>query len=394
MRHFAMISTLLAASALFAAGPLASAATPRSYDLYTVKRQHTALSVDIAGTVTARKTVEMTAQLPGRIETISGQEGDAFETGDLLVQIDDSALRAKLDAAIASRQSALSAIRNARVQLNRELASPQSRASSQAPGGMGMPSMMDQMFTNPMQSMMGMRNRGAERSSDLVARETALAQANTQLRQSEAQIKEIRAALRDTKSIAPFDGVIETVHVEEGDTVQPGQPMITFSEAAGFQVQADVPQRLRAGLNEGMQLAVRLDGTDPMIVAPITRIFPTADPTQHTVRIELDLPYGTTATIGQYAEVSVPNMDAARRAELVIPKSAVIRKGGLPLVFAVGPDGRARLRVVRLGEEIDAHMTVVLSGVHEGAVLVDNPPPGLRSGTEVTTPAPQPDSAE
>jgi RND family efflux transporter MFP subunit len=242
---------------------------------------------------------------------------------------------------------------------------------------------MDQMFTNPMQNMMGMRNRGAERGSDLVARETAVAQATTQLKQAQAQIKEINAILRDTKSVAPFNGVIEKVHVEEGDTVQPGQPMITYSEQAGYQVRADVPQRLRAGLVEGMPIAVKLDGEGPSILTRISRIFPTADPTQHTVRVELDLPPGSGATAGQYAEVSVPDLSYSQSSDIVIPKTSVIRKGGLPLVFGVGSDGRARLRVVRLGEDVGSKMCVVLSGVREGDLLVDNPPPGLRSGTLV-----------
>ncbi len=382
MRQNTIVSTLLAAAVSLIAGPVPGS-NGEQYQLYTVKREHTPLSIDIAGTVAARKTVELTAQLPGRVERIAGQEGDNFIDGDTLIKLDDRAWRAKLDAAVAARDVSYSAIRNARVQLNRELTSPQSRAGSQAPGGMGMPSMMDQMFTNPMQNMMGMRNRGAERGSDLVARETALAQANTQLKQAEAQIKEIQAILRDTKSIAPFSGVVEKVHVEEGDTVQPGQPMLTFSEAAGYQIHADVPQRLRSGLVEGMPIAVKLDGRGPSIVARISRIFPTADPNQHTVRVELDLPEGTGATAGQYAEVSVPDLSSSQSSDIVIPKTSVIRKGGLPLVFGVGPDGRARLRVVRLGEDAGHKMCVVLSGLREGDLLVDNPPPGLRSGTIV-----------
>ncbi len=353
------------------------------YDIYTVQRQQAAVDIDIAGTVAARKTVQLTAQLPGRVDRIAGQESDRFNAGTTLITLDDSAWRAKLDAAVAARESALAAIRNASVQYNRELVSPQTGAASQAPGGMGMPAMMDQMFTNPMQNMMGMRSRGAERGSDLVARETQLTQANNAYRQAEAQIKEIQAILRDTRSVAPFDGVIERVHVEVGDTVQPGQPMLNFSETEGFQVQADVPVRLRPGLREGLPLGVRLDGRGPTIHAPISRIFPVADPEQHTVRIELDLPAGTVATVGQYAEVSVPDTAARAAHRLLLPKSAVVIKGGLPLVYAVGVDGRTKLRVVRLGEAANDDMVVLLSGLQEGDRVVDDPPPGTRAGMQV-----------
>jgi RND family efflux transporter MFP subunit len=367
----------------FALAPVASLPA-KDIDLYTVKREQVSVHIAIAGTVSARKTVQLTAQIPGRIQQISGQEGDRFRQGNLLVQIDDRALRAKLDAAIASRDSALASIRNANMQLNRERYSPQSRASGEAPGGMGMPAMMDQMFTNPMQNVMGMRNRGIEQGSDLVSRETLLTQANTQYKQAEAQIEEIQAALRDARSVAPFTGVVETVYVEVGDTVQPGQPILNFSETGGFQVEADVPARIRSGLREGDLLEVRLDGADPAIKARITRIFPVADPRQHTVRVEMELPQGTQATVGQYAEVHVPDMQAQRVSDLVIPRSAVIKKGGLPLVYAVGDDGMTRLRVVRLGENLGTGYCVVLAGLREGDVILNDPPPGMRAGVPVT----------
>ena len=363
-----------------------SADNSQAYDLHTVKPEQVSIHIAIAGTVSARKAVQLAAQIPGRISYIAGKEGDRFQQGTVLVQIDDTALMAKLDAAVASRDAALAAIRNANMQLTRELHSPQSRASGTAPGGMGMPAMMDQMFTNQMQDSMGFRNRGAERGSDVVARETQVSQATAQQRQAEAQIKEIQASLRDARSIAPFDGVVETVHVEVGDTVQPGQPILNYSETSGFRVEADIPTRLRHGLNYGDTMAVRLDGMGPVITATISRIFPVADPRQHTVRVEMDLPAETLATVGQYAEVSVPDRTSQQTPRLLLPRTAVIFKGGLPLVYAVGRDGRSRLRVVRLGEDLGGSNYVLLSGIREGDVIVNNPPPGLRAGMQVATP--------
>jgi RND family efflux transporter MFP subunit len=359
-----------------------SQAENQSLPLHTVTREAVPVSINIAGTVAALKTAQLTAQVPGRIIFIAGQEGDRFRQGDELIRIDDSALRAKLDAAVAQRDAALAAIRNSHVQLQRELVNPRSEAAGQAPGGMGMPAMMDQMFTNPMQNMMGMRSRGNERYSDVISRETQVAQATTQHKQAEAQIKEIQAALRDARSLAPFDGVIETLQVETGDTMQPGQPLLTFSETTAFQVHADVPVRLRPGLREGMQLPVRLDGRGSPVPARVSRIFPVADPNQHTVRVEMDLPLGTPTTVGQYAEVRVPDQNTDRSSSLYIPLSSVVRKGGLPLVFTVGDDGKTRLRVVRLGEQAGDRVAV-LSGVKEGDLVVASPTPGLRAGTPV-----------
>ena len=377
-----LLSAALALSIHLVAAPVSAEASD-THQLYTVAREAVPVSINIAGTVAALKTAQLAAQIPGRVMFIAGQEGDRFHQGDELIRIDDSALRAKLDAAVAQRDSAYASIRNSQVQLQRELVNPRSEAAGQAPGGMGMPAMMDQMFTNPMQNVMGMRSRGNERYSDVINRETQVAQATTQRKQADAQIKEIQASLRDARTLAPFDGVIETLFVEMGDTKQPGQPLLTFSETSAFQVHADVPVRLRPGLQAGMKLPVRLDGRGQPIPARISRIFPVADPTQHTVRVEMDLPLGIVTTVGQYAEVQVPDRNMSQSTNLYIPGSAVVRKGGLPLVFTVGEDGKTRLRVVRLGEEAGTKVTV-LSGVREGDRVVANPTPGLRAGAQVT----------
>ena len=59
--------------------------------------------------------------MPGRIAEIAGQEGDRFGAGTVLAELDDSGLLARLEAAVASRDSAAADIRNARVQPDREL---------------------------------------------------------------------------------------------------------------------------------------------------------------------------------------------------------------------------------------------------------------------------------
>jgi hypothetical protein len=158
-----------------------------------------------------------------------------------------------------------------------------------------------------------------------------------------------------------------------------------------LKVEADLPVRLSRTLQPGQMLDVAL--ADTLLQAPVSRIHPVADPRQNTVRIELELAVGSGATPGQYVEIRVPDKAADLPAQLTIPKSAVITKGGLPLVYAIDREGKARLRVVRLGNTLDRKTQVVLSGVNAGDLLVDQPPPGLRAGTQIMTPV-QPETAQ
>lgn len=352
-----------------------------------VERAEVQLTVSIAGTVTPFKTVQLTAQMPGRILHIAGREGDSFAQGQVLVELDDSALLAKREAAVAAYQSASAAIYNAQAQYQQELETPRSEATRTAPGGFGFPAMMDQVFGTPMQDVMGLRNQDSQEYTDLVSVQTQLTQAQNALRQAQANIREIDSRLRDTRSVAPFDGVIDKVYVEEGDTVQPGQPLVDFSLVGRFKVEADLPVHLVRNLAPGMTLPVNLNNQGQQVMAEVYRIHPTADLQRHTIRVELTLPYGTHATAGQYAEIAVNDNGANIPAQLSIPRSAVIEKGGMPLVFSVDRNGIARLRVVRLGEELANGRVAVLSGVREGDRVIANPPPGLKAGRQVLTPA-------
>ncbi len=381
--------SLLAAVGLALAVQVSPAAEPTATPdlrIVPVERQQADLTVSIAATITPFRTVQLTAQTPGRVKRIAGREGDTFVRGAVLIELDDAALLARRESAFAARESALAAIQSAQAQYQQELYSPRSDAVRTAPGGFGFPAMMDQMFGVPMQDALGLREQGVQRYTDMIDVQTRLAQARTQLRQADASIREIEAQLRDTRSVAPFDGVIDKVHVEEGDTVQPGQPLVDYSQAGLFKVEADLPVHLARHLVPDQALPVRLDNGSEPVSARVHRIHPSADPRRHTIHVELALPPGTHATAGQYAEVLVTDHGAGVAAQLAIPASAVIHKGGMPLVFSVDEHGIAHLRVVRLGEELAQGRIAVLSGLHEGDRVIDQPPAGLKAGRQVLVP--------
>jgi len=333
-------------------------------------------SVAIGGTVVAFKQVMLTAQLPGTVEFIAGIEGDHFSKDQVLVAIDDDDLLAKRRAALAQLASAQSAISNAQVQYSREMYSPQSRSISRS-GGMGMPSMFDQMFTQPMQSFMPGNvggDRWVDRQADLHGYGTQLSQAQSQYAAARSQIDEIDAKLRDARSFAPFDGVIVRKLVEQGDTVSPGQALLEFADLSYLQIEVDVPSRLMPGLSKGLIVPAKLDVGDSQVSARVAQIFPTANAQRHTVTVKFDLPLGVTGGPGMYAEVMVPDITVPVNSVPTIPDSAVIWRGSLPAVFVVGDNGQPSLRLIRLGSYLGPQQVSVLSGLRIGERIFAVPP--------------------
>ncbi len=343
--------------------------------IITVQSTSAVSTIVLGGTVVPYKEVTLSAQIPGRIDFIAGTEGDWFDENTLLVAVNDDDLLAKRRQAMAELSNADAAMRNAQVQYSRELWSPQSRNINRAPG-MGMPSLFDQFFTKNMGSMAGYGNQDLERHADLFSRSSGVSQAQSRVMSARSGLEEIDARLRDAKSVAPFYGVIVQKHVEVGDTIQPGTPLLSFADTRYLQIQVEVPARLMPGIQKGMIVPATLDVGDTQVEARVAQIYPMADVNRHTVTVKLDLPIGAPGGPGMYANVIMPDANTDALNLPVIPKSAII-PGSLPGICIVNDRNQPELRLLRLGEEVGNNMVTVLSGVRSGMRIYAQRPTGL-----------------
>lgn len=373
-----LLSTLVLAT-LFSANIFA-ADTKADSKIIGVKVVNVGQNAILGGTVIPYKEITLSAQMPGRIEYIAGNEGDNFKKDTLLVTLSDEDLLAKRKSALAQYDIAVANLQNSQVQYNRELWSPQTKNVTRMPG-MGMPALFDNMFTQQAAEIIGETDTEVQRQADLYNSSTQINQAQSQLRAVRHQLEEIDAKLRDTRSIAPFDGVVIKKLVEVGDTVQPGMPLMEFAKTDYLRIKIEVPSRLTPSLHVGMTLPALLDVEAEKIPVRVTQIYPHADNMKHTVTVKFDLPIGTKAVPGMYAEVLIPVHDNQKRPTILIPRSSVVQVGSLPGVLVVNEKTkRSQLNVIRLGKSYDANYHTVLSGLNPNSQIIDNPPPGAPVG--------------
>jgi multidrug efflux pump subunit AcrA (membrane-fusion protein) len=325
-------------------------------------------AVSLGGTVVPYKDVTFAAQIPGRIESIAGEEGDHFKKGGELIAINVDDLLAQRRSAWANLANAEAAMRNANVQYSREIISPYGSEANDSMGGLG--SMMKQ-FTNPMQSWTGSGSSpGYDRYAQRYRSGTQLEQARSQIVTARSAIEAIDTKIRDAKSVAPFDGVITRKLVEVGDPVQPGQPLLKFADVSKLQIKLEVPARLMPGVKKGMVFPARLDVGDVDIQAKVVQIFPIADPDRHTVTVKLDLPQGVPGGAGMYAEVMINDVNAKVRELPVVPRAALVWRGSLPGVYVMNANNQRELRLVRTGDDVGADGVAILSGLRAGERVV------------------------
>jgi multidrug efflux pump subunit AcrA (membrane-fusion protein) len=325
-------------------------------------------AVSLGGTVIPFKDVTFSAQIPGRIKSIAGEEGDHFESGAELIAINDDELLAQRRSAWANLANAEAALRNAGVQYSREIISPYGSEQNDAMGGMG--SMMKQ-FTNPMQGWTGSGSSpGFDRYAQRYQSGTQVEQARSQIVAARSAIDTVDTKIRDAKSVAPFDGVITKKLVEVGDPVQPGQPLLKFADMSTLQIKVEVPARLMPGVKKGMVFPARLDVGDVDVQARVVQVFPIADPDRHTVTVKLELPQGAPGGAGMYAEVMINDINAKVRELPVVPREALVWRGSLPGVYVMNEDNKRELRLVRIGDDVGVDGVAVLSGLRAGERVV------------------------
>lgn len=331
----------------------------------------------LGSTVVPYREVTLSAQTPGVVKYLAGDVGAGFNQGSLLLQIDEAQLLAKRNAVLAQIQTAQTSVQTSQVQHTRELISPRSKDIGMMPG-FGLPAMFDMNLVRPFaDSMMNDYDSDIARYSDLVSSAAGVSQAKSALQQAYSQLQEIDAGLRDTRSIAPFEGIIMEKLVEVGDTVQPGQPLIRFGYVRYKRLQADVPSSLVGALTVGMEAPVKIDGS-AMTQAKVSQIYPVADPQRHTVTVKLDLPIDVVAAPGMYAEIYFPD-GSNNRKTIAIPESALLSGRSLSSVLLVQGDTSV-LRMVRTGSPAGDGRIEVVSGLNIGDKIIDNPPANAKSG--------------
>lgn len=192
---------------------------------------------------------------------------------------------------------------------------------------------------------------------------------------AQAQLAAARAGLRSadeqvgyTAIRAPYRGVVTARHVEPGETVVPGQPLLSGMSLDRLRLVVDLPQREAARIQSDTVAVVLVDDGRRIPASRIT-VFPQADAASNTVAVRLDLPEGEAGLM--------PGMSAKAEFELGqaqvlrIPRAALAVRGEVASVYVVQADGLIALRQVRTGRQRQDEVEI-LAGLMPGEqVAVD-----------------------
>lgn len=329
----------------------------------TVRKGNIRHVIHASGTLTAKRKVDVGAQVSGEIEALHVAIGDELKAGDAIADIDARSQRNSRDTAQAQLQSREAALASAKAAL-REAEQKHQRQKN-------------------------LVSKGAAAKETLEAAQAALKNAQGAVEQAQAAVTQSRIDvdtaglnLGHTHVVAPMDGTVIAVPVEKGQTVnaiQSAPTLITLADLSTMTVKAEIAEADVGKVRPGMAASFTLLGdsrkryestlsrVDP---APMTVSDNALNATESAVyyygHVDVDNPERL-LRIGMTANIDIV-VDQANDV-LVIPMTALQDEGEDDSVLVLDEQGFPQPRKVTLGLQDGIHAQVI-DGLSEGEQVV------------------------
>lgn len=310
----------------------------------------------LSGTLEPELAATVRAEVGGAVTAVLADDGQSVKRGDVLVRIDDTAVR---DAYLSARAVLRSA--EATAQLARRNAERAAR----------------------------LRAGGAIADRDVEDAETNATTAAGTLADARARLASAEKQLSKTVLRAPFAGIVANVTVSEGDIVQSGGSLLSVLVPTSLRLEAAVPVEDIAAVKPGTDVTFRVSGFEGRSFGgKIQLVSPAVDPTTRQVRVLVSIANKDRALVaGLFADGRV---STERRQAVVVPGAAIDGRGIRPLVVRLR-GGRVERVEVETGLQDRVNERVeVRRGVAAGDTVLLGGAAGLPPGTPATVRVDQP----
>lgn len=283
----------------------------------------------VPGMVEASEDVTIGSGIPGIVEAVHFKEGDRIKAGQELIQID---LRAR-EARLAEAKSA------------------------------------HELAKKTLERSKNLRTRG-----DVTIQEYDEAVASES--QSAAAVRSMEVEVSLGHIIAPMDGIIDTIEVDQGEYVHDGTPLARLLSIDNVEVNAGVPERYADAVANEKNAFIVIDALRDQRIGKMERLAYGANALTNTfeAKIVLDNP-GYRIRPGMIVQVQLTTKRIPNA--LLVPLFALVKRENGMIVF-VEKDGVVESRDIKLGafqkdqievvEGLEPHDRVVVIGQQD---LVD-----------------------
>lgn len=354
------VSILVLTIFLFSCGmdeKLQTQQAPGGSPARTAQVEKTPIAMEVAGTIRAVNVAELATRAAGTVLQVPVTAGSKVRKGDLLLLVDDRTLLAQEKKVLATQQEVEQAAKEARHHL--EAAEAQKELASNTFERIR--ALYEKNAAGKQEYEEAVSRKNVAEASWKAATER-VAQVESKISQVSSDMEELKANLDYLRILAPFDGVVTSVPVDEGTFANPGQKLVSMEDPDSYQILFSVEQELLPAVTKNKTVSVKIPALSAdMYSARISEVSPSLDSDTRTIRIKANLPRIAQIRSG-LSGVVLLQMES--RSGIWIPQEFLKRVNDIETVMVRQEESWTRI-LVKSGKEQGGKVEI-LSGLNEG----------------------------
>lgn len=300
----------------------AFAVTPQTFISY----------IQVQGTIDAEENVMANAQAPGIITAIYRRAGDQVSRGQVIAQLDNSALQQQI-------LQIQSQVQLATTVYNRQK------------------NLWDQKIGTEVQFLQAKTNR------DVALR----------------QLSAVRAQASMYRIVSPINGTIDQMDLKIGQAVQPGMQGVRIVNLSRLKVKASIPETYAGKVKQGDRVIVSVPDARDSVNATVTYASKVIDPASRSFGIEVRLPSNRTLKPNMTAVLRI--VDYQKDDAIVLPVKAIMKSETGAYVY-VAENNVAKRVEITTGSTYGGQIEVT-SGVKAGDKIITDGVQNIEEGDSI-----------
>lgn len=322
---------------------------------------------EATGSLAGDQQTDVAPQTSGKVVALGVDIGSHVARGQMIVKLDDSELKLRVDQSSAQVDQAKAAVRQAeeKIGLRSGQAFDPNRVAEVGAAKVALDlaqknlTRAEKLIESGDISRSFYDQQRAQRDQLKEQYEAALAQARqnyaavtvarTNVANAEAQLAIARKNLSYAVIVAPIDGYVSERTADLGEYVSPTQKVATIVRTNPLRIRIDIPEQSIPEVQVGQSVSITTSAwPDKNFSGRIARIAPNVTAASRTLSVEAEIENSSGALKpGQFATVRI--LQPRPVAAVLVPARAVVTESGVSRLFVI-KDGHAEQRLVQVGQ--------------------------------------------
>lgn len=301
------------------------------------------------GTLYARKQATVRTKVAGEIQQIYVNIGDHVQKGELLMKIQPTDFKLKLQQAKAALTHAKATLHNSRIEMNR---------------------------------MKGLFEAGSATEQNKDQAVTAFEQAKATYQMKLAAKNIARQQLDYTTIQAPFSGIITKRSFKKGDYASTAQPAMQITNLSVMEAKINLPAQYAGNVQKGISVTLHFHSQFRAVTGKVTAVNPKIDTDSRTFLVKVTVKNSDQALpdgLFFKADFHLPELQN----KAAVPAKAIQKDRGEDILWVI-KHGKAHRQIVDKGPK-NGHWVMIRQGITIGATVAVDGVSSLIDGYPVTT---------